>query len=499
MRPQLPILDLWRLTVEAVSPLSIASGSADLVDDVVLARTPAGLPYLPGTALAGVLRHALVGVLQAEHADLKKAKADAAALFGHAVQGNASSTGQASRFECSHGHILDASGRLVSDLLAAVDPTDPILGPLVHRLPVKRRRVRLSALGGAEDGGHFDRTVVPAGHRFCVELRIWSASDSEATSAREQLDRLLQSPALRVGGLTRSGLGQLQVLQGRASWHRRYDLRVPADLSAYTALPRQLQASEGLNAWAPFGVAAPHWATLPLAMTADAGLRVGQGDRALSTQGQRGKLADDMPYVEERVVWPERASAHLQACVVIPATALKGAMAHRLAFHDRRRRGDWASADKVKQACAEHAAKTPGQGQWLGDIKRTGAAGKGARAGLLMFDDIVLPLPSASEVGYRTHNSVDRFTGGVRDGILFSEEYLFRPRLETRLHLWRHLLERVDEPAWCALRDTLDDLLNGRLAVGADSASGMGFLQGDQVADTLQRFDQLKTEAGVSA
>jgi CRISPR/Cas system CSM-associated protein Csm3 (group 7 of RAMP superfamily) len=499
MRPQLPILDLWRLTLEAVSPLSIASGAADLIDDVVLARTPAGLPCLPGTALAGVLRHALVDSLLVEQGDLTQAQSEAAAVFGHAEQAGGISSGQASRFECSHGHIHDARGQLVSDLLAEVDPADSILGPLVHRLPVKRQRVRLTARGAAADGGHFDRTVMPAGHRFSVELRVWSASAEDAAKARRRLDALLVSPGLRVGGQTRSGLGQLKVLAGGLSRQRSFDLRVGTDLEAYLALPRHLQATEGLEAWTPPELAASNWATLPMNLTAEDGLRVGMGDRALSARGQREKLADDLPYVENRVVWPKSGVAQLQACVVIPASAIKGPVAHRLAFHDRRRRGLWADAETVRQACAEHPLKTPGQARWLGDIKRKGPAVQDSRAGLLLFEDIVLPLSDAAGVGYRNHNSMDRFTGGVRDGILFSEEYLFRPQLRTQWHVNRRGLGLVDDEAWSALRATVDDLLHGRLAIGADSASGMGFLQAEQAAVTLQCLDRIKNEAGARA
>jgi hypothetical protein len=41
-----------------------------------------------------------------------------------------------------------------------------------------------------------------------------------------------------------------------------------------------------------------------------------------------------------------------------------------------------------------------------------------------------------------------------------------------------HDAGRLDSIAWQALRLTLDDLVQGRLALGADSSSGLGYLQG---------------------
>lgn len=480
MRPDHVCVDLWRLVLEASFPLSIASGKAELVDDVVLALTPAGLPYIPGTALAGVLRHALQAHVQDE-LGVNGAKEVANDVFGYAR----SDDGRASRFECTHAHIHDSRDRVVSDVLAEVSPNEPILGPLVHRLPTKRQRVRINAHGAAADTGHFDRTVVPAGHRFSVELRLWSVNAQAAETARSWLEGLLSSPALSVGGLTRSGLGRLKVVRGA---YRRLDLRNARELGVFLDRPAALDQTRGLHPWKAATAKSP-WATLPLDLRAEGALRVGQGSQALSRHGREIKLADAMPYVEPRVVWAP--TGKLEDRVVIPATAVKGAVAHRLAFHDRRHRGAWATPGSVRDALAEHAAKPAGVAAWLGTIKGEQGA---SYAGGLMFEDITLPLPSvpSPQVGHRTHNSIDRFTGGVRDGLLFTEEYLFRVALPTVLHLNLAACRRADAAAWQALHDTLEDLVRGRLAIGADSASGLGYLEGSFSQET---FKQLQTAA----
>jgi CRISPR/Cas system CSM-associated protein Csm3 (group 7 of RAMP superfamily) len=477
MRPQQPFLDLWRLVLEAQSPLSIASGRSDLVDDVVLTTTPAGLPYIPATALAGVLRHAL-------HA--QEGLGAANALFGAmACRDSGQEAGQASRLECSHAHIHDARNRVVSDLLAEVPTDDPILGPLVNELPVKRQRVRINAHGAAADTGHFDRSVVPAGHRFSVELRVWSPSAEAAEQAHKQLQALLFSPALRVGGLTRSGLGQLGVQQCA---HRRIDLRNAKELAFYVERPQRLDDTKGLQLQPlpASGASDTPWATLQFDLQAEGALRVGQGYTAYSEPGQ-DKLPHALLYTEVAVHWPAgKELAKLQPRIVIPGTAIKGAIAHRLAFHDQRLRGAWASAERVKDSLQDHPHATPGVTQWLGCIKSSGTQTR-SQAGGLIFEDIVIAAPPAArQIGHRTHNSIDRFTGGVREGLLFTEEYLFGVKLPLRLHLTLAACRRADAHAWEALRLTLDDLAHGRLAIGADSASGLGYLQGRYPTDDFE-------------
>ncbi|RMH63953.1 MAG: CRISPR-associated protein, partial [Calditrichaeota bacterium] len=48
-----------RVLVEAVTPLKIGTGETVLNIDELVATDANGLPVIPGTALAGVLRHAI--------------------------------------------------------------------------------------------------------------------------------------------------------------------------------------------------------------------------------------------------------------------------------------------------------------------------------------------------------------------------------------------------------------------------------------------------------
>ncbi|MDE7190789.1 MAG: hypothetical protein K2N96_11695, partial [Muribaculaceae bacterium] len=47
---------LARIVIEAATPLAVGSGEKDILSDSLVATDANGLPYIPGTAVAGVLR-----------------------------------------------------------------------------------------------------------------------------------------------------------------------------------------------------------------------------------------------------------------------------------------------------------------------------------------------------------------------------------------------------------------------------------------------------------
>ena len=50
---------LGRFVVEAETPLAVGSGQKDIMTDSLVAVDVNGLPYIPGTTLAGVMRSAM--------------------------------------------------------------------------------------------------------------------------------------------------------------------------------------------------------------------------------------------------------------------------------------------------------------------------------------------------------------------------------------------------------------------------------------------------------
>lgn len=167
------VLHVARVVLEATTPLSISTGASDGVFDSALVRDANGLPALPATSVAGVLRSLWTQ---------EKGTDSARELFGFQARAD----GLASRLHVGWGSLLDSRGRATTGLLLGVEAerlrTDPILKDVVHqhRMPLHRNRVRLTHRGAAADAGKFDRTILPAGHRFALELRLqYSADGSE--------------------------------------------------------------------------------------------------------------------------------------------------------------------------------------------------------------------------------------------------------------------------------------------------------------------------------
>lgn len=73
-----PYRILLRVVLEATTALAVGSGEKDITTDALVATDANGLPYLPGTTIAGVLRHTLAAALDVESIDQ---------VFGHREQG----------------------------------------------------------------------------------------------------------------------------------------------------------------------------------------------------------------------------------------------------------------------------------------------------------------------------------------------------------------------------------------------------------------------------
>ena len=487
-----PVVTVWRLVLETASPLSIATGRGDGERDTVLASDANGLPFIPASSMAGVLR----ALVRAAEPALE------GSLFGHLAASD-TELGHMSRLEISHAHVHDSHDRPVTGLCECVE--DALLQPLLHRRNAQRQRVRINHRGTADDGGLFDRSMLPAGHRFSVEWVLWSLAEHPPEA--RLLEALLAQGWLRLGGLTRSGFGLLRAVRGHT---RCFDLRRSEDLAAWSALPADLAAPAEhvlTTPWTPGG--SPGTASEPslgglrklrLTLSPEGGFRFGGGTQSLREQADSQPNAD-WAASERRVVW-ESGRGQLQALpqAVVPATGVKGALAHRVAFHAHRLAGEWASSERLLDYDkAVHCPTVRRLFGSAGDDREATQAGQ-ARAGVLGFADQWLAVsaqapqarqPNQVTPRLRMHNHIDRFTGGVRDGLLFASEDLYPCAASRPLFT---LDITLDEPRWRAaggegqdlqaLALAVDDLCSGRLALGADSAGGLGFFHGQSAWDT---------------
>ena len=58
---------LCRIVMESATPLAVGSGQKDIFTDATVARDANGLPYIPGSSIAGVIRHSLKSFPDLKH------------------------------------------------------------------------------------------------------------------------------------------------------------------------------------------------------------------------------------------------------------------------------------------------------------------------------------------------------------------------------------------------------------------------------------------------
>lgn len=442
MNPNKPIYHLALVTLEALSAHGIRSGAADAVQDVVLLRDANDLPALPGTSLAGLLRHLYSTEYGSELADQ---------LFGFA-QGD---EGHSSAISLGWALAHDSQNQVLEGLREDTQ-ADPILYELSQPHPIIRQRVRLNARGSAADTGKFDVSLIPAGTRYSTLVGFWSDGSEQEEQQWQNLLTLFYSPFFRIGHGTRAGAGVFRV---QALHTNRWDLQTAEGKAGYLGRPRTRMQARNM----PILNLQPLDTSLQveLNLTSEAGWRIGGGDVPLGFTA--GETPDLLPQSEWRIEWKNDKAAVAQRMHLLPATAVKGALVHRFAFHYRCLTDNWVT-DTPKDAHEEQAVK---------DV--FGVAGDReveGMAGLVFIDDLYL---ADTQTASQMHNRIDQFTGGVMNGALFEEGLLWQTPIQLKLQFQHsQRLTNLAPQVRQALQRTLEDLASGQLPLGASGSRGQG-------------------------
>ena len=172
---------LTRVVVEAATPLAVGTGDKDVLTDALVARDLNGLPFIPGSSIAGVLRHSIGD------------NNDKNSIFGFQEGDN----GRGSRIIFTDAVLLDADGE-AQDGLKTSEKSDFLSH--YDALPI-RQHVRINALGSTNKGSKFDEQVVYQGSRFVFEMEMVDNGDNESRYL-EVLDNI-HSQLFRLGGKIR--------------------------------------------------------------------------------------------------------------------------------------------------------------------------------------------------------------------------------------------------------------------------------------------------------
>ena len=416
---------LARIVLEAETPVKVGSGEKDITTDARIALDINGLPYIPGSALAGVIRHILAGEM-------------AETVFGGEKKG--------SEIIFSDANLVFEGGHVVDGILPE---RTPFLN-LYDTLPI-RQHVRIGHRGAAEDKGKFDETVVFAGSRFCFEMELLSLQDGKEILT-QVLSTLYQS-YFRIGGGSRRGFGKIRIVQADIA---SLDLSKEADRTLY--LNKSACLDKAWQGWTPFRPETQesegHWTTRTIHLRPE--------DFFLFASGNGDDDADITPTKECKVVWRGDEPAFQEHFFVVPASSVKGALAHRIAYHFNRLSGIFADQQAPEEAAGANNAAI------------AALFGNTTRRGHVILSDLFL----TGQTKLLNHNSIDEYTGGTLDGHLFTEKVSFGRGLDLVLEI------SVDEQAFQtdivrkAFNCAISDLCAGRLPLGNGANKGNGVFTG---------------------
>lgn len=431
---------LARLVIEAKTPLSIGSGQKDIISDSLVMLDVNGLPYIPGTSIAGVVR-SMVGPAT----DIEET------YFGYQL----SNKSHGSEIIFSEGRILNSKGEVVEGVASPAELEDALLSEYSRILPV-RQHVCINDKGTAKKGGKFDRQVIYAGTRFCFEIEL--LSDGSRDNDFIDVLNAIHHKSFRIGGGVHNGFGQIEVVSLQTVT---LDLRTAEDREKYLSKTSCL-AETWLHWDNKITASTFHddkYDTYALSLVAEDFLFFGSGF------GDAKGDADMTTVKASRVFWSDDNRGELQKdLLLIPATSVKGALRHRVAYHHNRLLGRFVDGDPnnaPKDADNDEAVRAVFGYQ----DGKTLVAGK-----VLMSDIIENPTPSK----LLNHVSIDRFTGGAIDGALFTEQVDYAKGRNFNLQILVKKDALSGDKVREAFESALSDLCHGMLPLGGGVNRGHG-------------------------
>lgn len=439
---------LSRFVLEAKTALSIGSGDKNVITDALVLTDVNGLPYIPGTSIAGVLRHAYETTYTSEKGE---------SLFGFQKE----KEGQGSRIIFSDGRMIGRDGEVI-DGLVEIDWEDPFYSKF-KSLPI-RQHCRINELGVAYDKAKFDQQVIYKGTRFAFEVEM-VASDEEALSDLIDVLKELKKKAFRLGGNTRMGLGEVAVVDFK---HRVIDCRKSDQLSDYLNKSASLRLT---NFWDHCDLESSFsensdWVEYQLALSPEDFIFFGSGF---------GNERADMTCVTESMIdWDSGKPHFLDENILIPGSSVKGAIAHRVAFHYNKIIANYADAPSLDKEQINQAINA------LFGSEESLDTEKPKRGNVLVSDIIVAPLASSSKKLLQ-HVKIDRFTGGAIQGALFGEEPIFARGQFFEMNVLVHKEAFSEKNIRDAFEKTLEDLCCGLLPLGGGVNRGNGCFTGTLV------------------
>lgn len=431
-----------QIVIEAATPLMVGSGEKGAETDARVLLDVNGLPMIPGTSIAGVLRHMAgdEGIFNKE---------EIAKIFGN----KDGKDERGSKVIISEARMLGEDGNPIDGLCTL--PESEFI-EMFKSLPI-RQHVRITDKGAAADEGKFDCQVVFAGTRFVFEIEILSDSDKDRTL--ENIVSLLQMKSFRLGGGTRRGYG---------------DMTAVSIKKAVIDLCDDKQRGLYLRKTSSFEPEWEAWTDCPVVVAEEKisdcfRLELSPEDFFLFGSGYNDDEVDMTSVQEPKILWSGSKTAKEY---LIPASSVKGAVAHRTAFYYNKLKERYvgnADPDKAPKIGSENEAVL----SLFGSEDE-----KSPKRGNVLISDVYLEKVVSDKI--LNHVSIDRFTGGAIEAALFSEKVSYlcdENPVVIEFIIAKKAYEndeKIKEAFICALKD----ITTGMLPLGGGVNRGNGCFKG---------------------
>ncbi|MFA7083894.1 MAG: RAMP superfamily CRISPR-associated protein [Arcobacteraceae bacterium] len=395
------------IIIQTDTPLKVGSNASDFLQDSPIQKDWNGLPMILGTSIAGVLRK-----------DFDKTKADE--IFGKL---------NGSKIIISNALLLDEKNRVCEELLLEKSPFLKIF----DNLPI-REHTAINGKGSTIKGAKFDEEVVYKGTKFKFSIEL---IDEDKESFKTILN-LLSSPSFRLGGGSSKGFGKFKIENIKLYDYKKDNCSSSLNEIFSTNFETEEQISKTHTKYT---------------------LQIKPDDFFMFGSGF-GDTQADMTPVYEKVVDYERAKLS-DDMVLIPASSIKGAIAHRTTYYYNFKNRFFIGNAEAKTTIKEIFGEAKQSNENLGF------------KGKVIFSDCFMPKSSTKVF---EHVSIDRFTSGAKDGALFQEKTVAN---SEQLYTIEILLEKNIENEYIeAFESSLNDIATGMLSLGGATTKGHGVFSG---------------------
>ena len=447
---------ILRIDWEAQSPMMVGSGKSNDYTDALIIRDWNHLPYLPGSALAGVIKKRLRRATLPE--GINQWDDILGTDHGKSADPQMDDDSIGSAIAFSDGLLITHDNAVHE---TATIPSDTTQRMMEH-LPI-RNHVKITHRGTAQDKQLFNHEVLYRGCRFRCEIEV--LADTSDYRIKEVLLDVLQSSIL-IGGGTRNGCGLLQPISFSA---RSYDLQDKASLLSY--LSQDSSLNDSIDAEVILVKEEVH--------SADYQIKVAASNTSpvvfLIASGYGSKLVDAYPMLEACIAYDSDTQVMqlTDDVPVLPATSIKGALSHRVAYHYNILTGKY--ADQAHDPSEPNPVVEALFGSAATDESNEGQAGK-----VIIQDHFFQHGHAIPQTKLFNHVKIDRFTGGAWEGGLFNEMTVV---ITKPFNINIKVIEKdtIDPDIIKALESALADMADGLLPLGAKGSIGHGNFSGELV------------------